>query len=232
MSAGAAGGASDGRNRELRDELLRRRDIDQASRSALGRGETTALARTMQIDDENAAWLRNVIEESGWPGRSEVGEEGAHAAWLLAQHADRDSSLQQKCLQLLRDAAAANEASPADLAFLTDRVLLAAGDMQIYGTQIIARDGRFVACRLRDPEAVDERRASVGLETLEASLSRALELHGAPPSTHVVCPNCRAEIPLSLPELGGRCVVVCAQCGSVYTIRPSIQKPCSGEANP
>jgi hypothetical protein len=208
----------------LREELLRRRDADQAARSALAMGEEGALARAQAIDDDNAAWMRSVTATWGWPGRSLVGETAAHAAWLLVQHADRDASLQQHCLRLLEQAVAANEASPSDLACLTDRVLLASGASQIYGTQMTARDWRYVACRLRDPETVDDRRASVGLDPIEAYLCRAFELYGPPSPTHVICPNCRAEIEVWLPELGGRSMVECASCHTSYTIRPSIRK--------
>jgi hypothetical protein len=206
----------------LLEELLRRRDADQEARSAVARGERDALARAMRIDDENSAWLRNIVSAWGWPGRSLVGEEGSHAAWLLAQHADGDPSLQKHCLTLLEPAVAAGEASPGDLAYLTDRVLLAEGATQIYGTYIVARDGRFAACRLRDPETVDDRRASVGLERIETYLSGALERYGPPSPAHVICPNCRADIEVWLPELGGRSMAECAACHSSYKLRPSI----------
>src|SRR5215469_10508813 len=111
----------------LREDLLRRCDADQEARQAVFRGEHGSLERTMRVDDENATWLRGILPEWGWPGCSLVGEDGAHAAWLLAQHADRDPRLQKRCLVLLERAVAAGEASPADLAFLTDRVLLAKG---------------------------------------------------------------------------------------------------------
>ena len=35
----------------------------------------------------NAARLRVIVEEIGWPGKSQVGEDGAHAAWHVLQHA-------------------------------------------------------------------------------------------------------------------------------------------------
>jgi hypothetical protein len=48
-------------------------------------------AEAMQaIDAENLPWLKRVIAEVGWPGKSLVGDEGASAAWLLVQHADQD----------------------------------------------------------------------------------------------------------------------------------------------
>jgi hypothetical protein len=206
----------------LREELLRRRDADQEARVSVPRGVPNALANTMRIDDENAVWLREVVTKFGWPGRSLVGDDGAHAAWLLAQHADRDPALQKHCLILLEQAVVASEAEPRDLAFLTDRVRLASGLSQIYGTQMTPHDGRFAACRLADPEAVDERRASVGLEPLNEYLNRALELYGPPSPARMICPNCSAEIEVWLPEPGARVTVECASCHSIWKVRPAI----------
>jgi hypothetical protein len=207
---------------DLREELLRRRDVDQEARLAVPRGVPDALANTMQIDDENAVWLREVVMKFGWPGRSLVGDDGAHAAWLLAQHADRDPALQRHCLTLLEQAVAASEAEARDLAFLTDRVRLASGQNQIYGTQMSPHEGRFAARRLADPESVDERRASVGLEPLNEYLNRALELYGPPSPARMICPKCGAEMELWLPEPGARVTIECASCHAMWNVRPSI----------
>lgn len=206
----------------LRDELLRRQDADKEARLAVFRGEPGALALTMQIDDENATWLHSILSEWGWPGYSLVGDDGAHAAWLIAQHSDRHASLQKRCLILLQQAVAAGEASAADMAFLTDRVLLASGERQIYGNQMTTRNGKYAACRLNDPEAVNVRRAMVGLGTLEEYLDRALEMYGTPSPARVLCPNCHGEIEAWLPELGGRSSIRCGSCHSTYELRPSI----------
>jgi len=204
---------------DLREELLSRRDVDQTARSSFRGGGLNTEARLIEIDDDNAAWLTEVVEAVGWPGRSLVGDQGAQAAWLLALHADRYPALQRRCLKLLEEAVAAGEASPADLAYLTDRVLMSSGESQVYGTQLTARGGQFVACRLRDPETVDDRRASVGLEPLEASLRRALDRYGPPMPARARCPNCHEEIDVWLPEMGGRSRVTCPSCHSATTIR-------------
>jgi hypothetical protein len=65
------------------------------------------------------------------------GEDGAQAAWLLAQHADRRPELQQVLLEAMRAAVKAGEAAPADLAYLEDRVRVNAGRPQLYGTQFV-----------------------------------------------------------------------------------------------
>lgn len=209
---------------ELLEELLRRRDADQSARSAIPRGGRDAFQHAMAVDDDNGAWLEGVIDTVGWPGWSLVGEEGAHAAWLLAQHADRRPELQRRCLPLLAAAVAAGEASPADLAYLTDRVLLASGEEQVYGTQFTGKDDRYVPCRLRDPATVDHRRASAGLDALDVSLDRALALYGPPAPAHVACPTCGRDIEAWLPEMGSTSSVVCRECGTVLTLRPKTPK--------
>src|SRR5207244_6160203 len=94
-----------------------------------------AMSRGEAIDADNTAWLKDVVRRHGWPGCSLVGAEAANAAWLLVQHADRDPAFQRECLSLMEAAVAAGDASPADLAYLTDRVLRAEGKPQRYGTQ-------------------------------------------------------------------------------------------------
>ena len=156
-------GSLDDMTAELRAELLRRAEQDQAARrDTEPNGESVA-----SVDAGNLLWLKKVVAEIGWPGRSEVGEDGARAAWLLAQHADRDPVFQRECLDLMTEAAAKGEASTAHLAYLTDRVLLAEGQVQEYGTQVSVRtDGQVVAQRLRDPRHVDDRRAAASLGPL------------------------------------------------------------------
>src|SRR5579859_1788714 len=121
-------------NTALRAELLRRMDKDQAARHAR---DMVAVAAA---DADNLPWLKQLVAEHGWPGASMVGTDGAHAAWLLAQHADRDPAFQRECLGLLAAAVQAGEATRSELAYLTDRVLLAEGQPQEYGTQVTVRD--------------------------------------------------------------------------------------------
>jgi hypothetical protein len=76
---------------ELRTELLRRREVDQVPMREARVGKPISRAAIEQMRAtarENAEWLKGVISEHGWPGRSLVGENGSDAAWLLVQHAD------------------------------------------------------------------------------------------------------------------------------------------------
>ena len=126
---------------------------------------TKLWADVADIDAENTEWLRGVVDDKGWPTYSAVGPDSADAAWLIVQHADEDISFQRRCLDLIA-ALPSDEVSKSNFAYLTDRVLLAEGEDQIYGTQFVVREGKWVPSRLLDSDNVDARRAEVGLQPL------------------------------------------------------------------
>ncbi len=160
----------------LRKELADRVKEDQEARRLLidSKGRDAELTKKLtDIDRRNTAWLKDVVDKHGWPGKSLVGEEGAHNAWLLVQHADRDRPFQKRCLELLQEAVKKGEASGKDLAYLTDRVLVGEGKKQLYGTQFTLKDGEYVPSPIEDEANVDKRRKEVGLESL-AEYARTL----------------------------------------------------------
>jgi hypothetical protein len=173
----------------LRAEIASRVAMDQAVQRELseriqaGQPIGPASARQDSVFNANLQWMRLVLAQYGWPGRRLVGDEGSHGAWLLLQHADRDTALQRTALQLLENAVGAGDASSRDLAYLTDRVRAAEGRPQVYGTQL-RYDSRGCASPKpsEDPAQLDARRASVGLEplaqyvqTVMAALGRATQ---------------------------------------------------------
>lgn len=150
----------------LRDELLRRMEADQSVRTAIPQGEPwpeAAVQECRTVDARNARFLKSVIAEHGWPGHDLVGEQAAHAAWLLVQHADHDRAFQERCLGLLRAAVEAGQAKVSDLAYLDDRVRVAQRRPQLYGTQYRIQDGVLGPEPIEDPVHLDERRAEAGL---------------------------------------------------------------------
>ena len=157
---------------ELRRELLARRDEDQRIRNLVSSQPGAYMVRLpdelaaewQRIDEENTRWLAEVLSARGWPGRTLVGEDGAGAAWLLAQHADHDPVQQRAFLHALRGAVAQGQASRAHLAYLEDRVRVNAGQPQLYGTQFTVTDGELGPSPIEDRERLDERRAEAGLE--------------------------------------------------------------------
>jgi hypothetical protein len=142
---------------------MERAERDQAARLSLRTDVAMTEWETVvaPVDRDNTARLREIIGRHGWPGRQLVGDDGAHAAWLLAQHAPPE--FQEDCLPLLEDAVTRGDARPADLAYLRDRVLTHRGEPQLYGTQYLERDGVLELCPVQDAAGLDERRAAIGL---------------------------------------------------------------------
>ncbi|WP_405819167.1 hypothetical protein OG705_07380 [Streptomyces sp. NBC_00838] len=117
--------------------------------------------------------LGEIMDEYGWPTAELVGEEAAHAAWLVAQHADRQLDVQRRALKHLERAVSEGSAGPRELAFLRDRTLVNDGREQIYGTQIAGvKDGSPVPWPCEEPERVNELRAEVGIEPFDEYVTR------------------------------------------------------------
>ena len=85
---------------------------------------------------------------------------------VIALHADRSPALQVKMLDLFGKEIEDHPGIQRTYGFMVDRVNLALGGEQIYGTQIHCVNGKNVPKDLFQPEAVDERRESIGLNSL------------------------------------------------------------------
>lgn len=166
---------------KLRAELIAMSERDQQIRAEAraaagtnGQVPDDVQARWQHIDRDHTNRLAQIVAQRGWPGREVVGDDGARAAWLLAQHADQDISLQQRFLDLLRAAVLAGQADQIDLAYLTDRVAVHRGIAQLYGTQLTRDDsGSLVPEPISDPDQVDRRRAAIGLPPMAQYLRDA-----------------------------------------------------------
>jgi len=169
--------------REATDQEVRRKVLDWIKAEKLSfdaladeeHAQEPVVQQWKRVDRENQAWLKAAVERYGWPGRSLVGVDGAHAAWLLAQHAQHD--FQRQCLRQMKECPA-GEVAKIDLAYLADRVLLAEGKPQLYGTQIEVRDGRWQPRQVEDPENLDRRRQEIGLPPIAQYLKDAEEAYG------------------------------------------------------
>lgn len=123
--------------------------------------------RMAAVHRKNAASLERIIDECGWPGESLVGNDGAEAAWLVLQHAIGSPGFQRKCLPILKKAVENGEAPAVQVACLEDRISVLEGRPQRYGTQFDwDGTGMLGPYPIKDPERVDEHRASVGLGPL------------------------------------------------------------------
>lgn len=163
-------------NEALAEELLalKRRDLSTRARLLESGVLLDGYSEEMeQVHVENATALETILEDHGWPGVSLVGEEGAEAAWLVAQHAISLPDFQYFALQQLRRTVAAGEAPGWQEAYLTDRIRMNQQRPQVFGTQLDwDANGELSPWPIEAPAEVDKRRAEVGL----VPLAEAVEL--------------------------------------------------------
>lgn len=170
---------------ELRQQLISmaRQDLRTRERLAADQSLFNGYHPEMQaVHEENASVLERLIEEHGWPTREIAGEDGAEAAWLIAQHAIGLPDFQRKCLRLLEDAARDRAVPPWQPAMLLDRIRVFEGKPQVYGTSFDWDEHGMMSPRpIADPDTVEERRAAVGLPSLaEAIASQRRQAMGQP----------------------------------------------------
>lgn len=168
-------------NLELSKKLWRMKMIDQAFyyhldviEENLGRKSVvnSAIWETKRLlNEKNLADLNKIIDEYGWPKKSDVGGNAAGSAFLIVQHANIET--QKKYLPFMKEAAENGEAEWGSLALLIDRVNLREGKKQIYGSQIGRKDdGTYFVSDLEEPEFVNQRRKEVGLGPIEEYAKR------------------------------------------------------------
>jgi len=117
------------------------------------------------IDNKNTQILKEIVADIGWLTISRVGSKVSNKAWLLIQHADEDLDFQKECLKLMKDKAN-NEVNPANVAYLEDRIRVAEGRPQLYGTQFYKnpKTDKLEARPIESTEGLNKRRAMVGLK--------------------------------------------------------------------
>lgn len=155
-------------NEDLRRELLALRDEDMQVRSELaaaGQLGGPYVPRMEKVHVRNAARLRELIAQFGWPAEEIAGEDGAKAAWLIAQHAIGEPAFQREALASLQRCAAQGRVPAWQAAYLEDRIAMQEGRPQRYGTQWMddPTDGQVRPWPLADAARVNQLRASVGL---------------------------------------------------------------------
>lgn len=132
------------------------------------------------VDRSNAARVKVLFKQCGFPDKERHGEQAQRDAWLLVQHADHDLTLQKHTLKLLEDMAARRgEPMRPSVAYLADRIAVAEKRPQLYGTQLTAPAGQ--ACQfdfdpMDDRSKVEQRRTALGLPPLEEYKREVLEM--------------------------------------------------------
>jgi hypothetical protein len=165
------------------DTLLRLGSEDQAGRDNLAQAvaahDTAVLFGSMRADSARTRWLRRAVERFGWPSRAAAGAGASEAAWLILQHSP-DTAWQGAMLPEVERLSRSGDIPPADVALLTDRILVHRGQPQRYGSQFSMRDGRLVPAPVEDLAGLDARRASVGLPPMAEYVGALADIYKQP----------------------------------------------------
>jgi len=173
--------ASDGERRRVTRRLAKMTRRDQSIRNeyvaALARRDREAAQpvndeirdEAAEIDRRNLEEFSGYVERFGWFPSTIWGAAASSDAWLLAQHADRDAAFQERVLRTMKSLAEIEEVRPKQVAYLQDRVDVAQGRPQTFGTQgRCVKAGVWKPYPLVNEPDVDALRRSVGLQPLEA----------------------------------------------------------------
>lgn len=119
-------------------------------------------------DQASRRFLKQWIATRPWPRISVEGPRAAHAAWLIAQHADDDVALQTSVLAAMEPLVAGKDVDMTDYAYLFDRVAVNAGRPQRYASQgRCTGPGQWRPSPLEDEANVQGLRDAAGLGSLE-----------------------------------------------------------------
>jgi len=153
---------------QVRSELQKRFESDQRARRAylLKPLDTHLRFAVERVDADNQAWLERLIRDQGVPTAEQVGENGVKWTWVLVQHTDADPKFQASVLPEFATRFAAHELSADAFAKISDRVLLAQGKPQQFGTQFNWLSGHFDPKGVDDLVAIDAHRRAIGLMPL------------------------------------------------------------------
>ncbi len=166
-------------NKDIQAELsdLKRRDDDTRTRLVASGLLYQGYNKEMEaVHLQNAERLETIINNFGWPGVSLAGEEGAEAAFIIANHAISKPAFQRKCLALICSAVRAGDVPARYEVYLGDRIRFNERQPQVYGTIFDwDENGEMSPWRIEKQEAVDARRAEVGLPPLADQIQKIRE---------------------------------------------------------
>ncbi len=150
------------------DQGIRQEFIAAQKNNGHASSKVDSLRKLMVYHDSlNTITVTQILDQYGWLGEDKVGAKGNLTLFLVIQHANLKT--QQKYLPMLRKAVGNDKARASSLALLEDRVALREGKKQIYGSQLSSvpdQPDKYYLSPLIDPDNVDKRRASVGLQPL------------------------------------------------------------------
>jgi hypothetical protein len=154
-------------------------DLNKAAQNGEHDKMKNLYAEEAEIFERHIPILKNIYNTLGYPTIELVGKESSSRFFTLVQHSDSDVEFQEAMLVEITKELKKGNVSGKNYAFLTDRVQIAQGKPQIFGTQLDYNTdiGQAFPKSLTDSINVNKRRKEIGLEPVEEYLNKATEMH-------------------------------------------------------
>jgi hypothetical protein len=127
--------------------------------------------RMKKVHEDNLVYLKEFLSKYGWPRPSQHGKEAFEAAWFIAIHAIDHKQQMKEALKSIKVLLDEGEEVGYQYASIYDRIEIFEGRNQLYGTQLAPSKQGWYAFDLKDPDKVDDHRASIGLPTLAEKIA-------------------------------------------------------------
>lgn len=170
-------------NQGLADELKKMAEVDQIA-AYIPQGEYKKMSNEEWDSFKDSVFiahqkrLKQIFGNYGFVGFDLAGKEGSKNFWLMVQHSDHNPNFQKEVLEKMKIEVDKGNASPSSYGLLVDRVNLNLGKKQIYGTQVTynMETGQAYPKPLEDSLNVNQRRSSIGLESIEEYLNEMTKI--------------------------------------------------------
>jgi hypothetical protein len=141
------------------------------------KSDTTEVLKSMASDITklHTQTLNEIVQLQGWPTKAQVTEQGVIAAFTLVSHSNNLSFQQDMLPFIIQSYINKQGVSGEAVAIFTDKVSIAQGKNQVFGTQADLIGGEVVFFKIENEDSVDQLRAQMGIPTL-AVYKKTLEV--------------------------------------------------------
>ncbi|WP_203294569.1 DUF6624 domain-containing protein [Maricaulis parjimensis] len=141
--------------------VIGRTDLEDGAQVEIMRAFSVEIA---QLEAENNRWAIGQLDPEYFPI---LYAEAPDMAQQILRWAERDDTSQPAIIAALEPVALSGNYDGAAFAGMADSLAVAEGQPQPYGTQMLCEAGQTALAPILEPEALDERRAALGLPPLD-----------------------------------------------------------------
>ena len=161
---------------ELQQQLLNMAQQSQQIQTRQKSNATEVLKNmATKITQLHTQTLNQIVQLQGWPSKEQVTEAGVKAAFRLVNHSNNLSFQQNMLPFIIQSYMDKQGLSGEAVAIFTDKVSIAQGKNQVFGTQANVIGGKLVFFKIENEDSVDQLRSQMGMLPL-TEYKKSLEI--------------------------------------------------------